>query len=159
MFERLFTSTLAYLETSGTVASRSSPEMAGTGACLIGSIFMAMVPPVAKNSTTGFASSANADGAIRQTRAADRAANLLRIGRPPARASNEHSGGPDDKLFRHLAPASSVTRRLGLFSAKRRRCSADKADRAIGRAQRARLQISLFRFYRLARGAGARLDR
>src|SRR5258708_6258475 len=48
-----FTSTVAYFETSGTVASRSSPEIAGTGACLTGSIFMAMVPPVARRTTTG----------------------------------------------------------------------------------------------------------
>src|SRR5918911_4679174 len=82
MFERLFTSTLAYLETSGTVASRSSPEMAGTGACLTGSIFEAMVPPVAINSTTGWVSSANADAAIRQTRPATEAANLFGIDPP-----------------------------------------------------------------------------
>src|SRR6266481_3033677 len=54
MFEMFFTSTVAYFETSGTVASRSSPEIAGTGACLTGSIFMAIVPPVAINTTTGF---------------------------------------------------------------------------------------------------------
>src|SRR5215467_6498157 len=47
------TSTVAYLETSGTVLRRSSPEIAGTGACLTGSIFMAIVPPVAMNTTTG----------------------------------------------------------------------------------------------------------
>src|SRR5437762_8275920 len=40
---------------SGTVAIRSSPEMAGTGAFFTGSIFIAMVPPVAINLTTGFA--------------------------------------------------------------------------------------------------------
>src|SRR5271169_695554 len=91
MFERLFTSTLAYLLTSGTVASRSSPEMAGTGACLIGSTFMAMVPPVAKNSTTGLASSANADVAIRQTRPGNMTANLLGI----------------DSLPRSVAPAGA----------------------------------------------------
>src|SRR5438132_887113 len=38
---------------SGTVATRSSPEMAGTGAFFTGSIFMAMVPPVAISLTTG----------------------------------------------------------------------------------------------------------
>src|SRR5215218_2255042 len=43
----------ACLEMSGTVASRSSPEMAGTGAFRAGSIFMAMVPPVAIIATTG----------------------------------------------------------------------------------------------------------
>src|SRR5215471_20837057 len=47
------TSTVAYFETSGTVLRRSSPEIAGTGACLTGSIFMAIVPPVAMNTTTG----------------------------------------------------------------------------------------------------------
>src|SRR6266567_1399257 len=53
MFEMFFTSTVAYFETSGTVAKRSSPEIAGTGACLTGSIFIAMVPPVARKTTTG----------------------------------------------------------------------------------------------------------
>src|SRR5271156_4272843 len=105
MFERLFTSTLAYLLTSGTVASRSSPEIAGTGACLIGSIFMAMVPPVAKNSTTGLVSSANADAAIRQAKPGNMAASMLRIDRPPSCASREHSDRPDHKLVGHLAPA------------------------------------------------------
>jgi len=38
---------------SGTVAIRSSPEMAGTGAFFTGSIFIAMVPPVAISRTTG----------------------------------------------------------------------------------------------------------
>src|SRR5437879_5701291 len=38
---------------SGTVATRSSPEMAGTGAFFTGSIFIAMVPPVAISVTTG----------------------------------------------------------------------------------------------------------
>src|SRR5438067_5190886 len=38
---------------SGTVATRSSPEMAGTGAFFTGSIFIAMVPPVAISLTTG----------------------------------------------------------------------------------------------------------
>src|SRR5215472_738407 len=47
------TSTVAYLDTSGTVLKRSSPEIAGTAACLTGSIFMAIVPPVAMNITTG----------------------------------------------------------------------------------------------------------
>src|SRR4051794_14835971 len=65
MFERLFTSIRAYFDTSGTVASRSSPEMAGTGALRTGSIFIAMVPPVAMNATTGWAT-ANADAASRQ---------------------------------------------------------------------------------------------
>ena len=51
--EMLLTSILAYFATSGTVASRSSPEIAGTGACLTGSIFMAIVPPVAISTTTG----------------------------------------------------------------------------------------------------------
>src|SRR5277367_1730258 len=85
MFEMLFTSTLAYLETSGTVASRSSPDMAGTGACLIGSIFIAMVPPVAMSSTTGLALSANAGAAIRQARPDNMAANALGIDIPPLR--------------------------------------------------------------------------
>src|SRR5882724_1077417 len=65
MFEMFFTSTVAYFETSGTVASRSSPEIAGTGACLTGSIFMAMVPPVARKTTTGLVW-ANAAVASRQ---------------------------------------------------------------------------------------------
>jgi len=38
---------------SGTVASKSSPEMAGTGAFFTGSIFMAIVPPVAMKDTVG----------------------------------------------------------------------------------------------------------
>src|SRR5690348_9131844 len=38
---------------SGTVATRSSPEIAGTGAFFTGSIFIAMVPPVAMSRTTG----------------------------------------------------------------------------------------------------------
>jgi hypothetical protein len=37
----------------GTVATRSSPEMAGTGAFLMGSIFIAIVPPVAISGQTG----------------------------------------------------------------------------------------------------------
>src|ERR1035438_6172145 len=59
----LFTSTLAYFPTSGTVARRSSPEMAGTMAFLTGSIFMAMVPPVAMKTTTGWAAAATAAAA------------------------------------------------------------------------------------------------
>jgi hypothetical protein len=47
---------------------------------------MAMVPPVAKNSTTGLVSSANADAAIRQARPDSMAANLLRIDRLSSRA-------------------------------------------------------------------------
>src|SRR5688572_32176223 len=38
---------------SGTVASRSSPESAGTGAFLAGSTFIAIVPPVANRTTAG----------------------------------------------------------------------------------------------------------
>ncbi len=54
-----------------TVERRSSPEMAGTGAFFTGSIFMAMVPPVAMSRTTGrpFAGSAAAAGQPARSRA------------------------------------------------------------------------------------------
>ena len=38
---------------SGTVATKSSPLIAGTGAFFTGSIFIAIVPPVAMSWTTG----------------------------------------------------------------------------------------------------------
>src|SRR5438067_13764898 len=56
---------------SGTVATRSSPEMAGTGAFFTGSIFIAIVPPVAMSLTTGNAGRA---GACAMAGASERAA-------------------------------------------------------------------------------------
>ncbi|MCY1539197.1 hypothetical protein D9M68_747710 [compost metagenome] len=53
MAEKLLTSMVAYLPASGTVCIRSSPEIAGTTPLVTGSIFIAMVPPVAMNCTTG----------------------------------------------------------------------------------------------------------
>jgi hypothetical protein len=56
---------------------------------------------------------------------------MLRIDRPPSCASREHSGRRTISSFAILRQQTSVRRRLGLFSAKRRCCSADKAGRAI----------------------------
>jgi hypothetical protein len=50
-FERFSTSTRATDAVSGTVDTRSSPLMAGTGAFVNGSIFIEMVPPVAMRRT------------------------------------------------------------------------------------------------------------
>ncbi|KAG1317143.1 hypothetical protein G6F63_015791 [Rhizopus arrhizus] len=58
MAEKLLTSMRAYLEASGTVCIRSSPEMAGTTPFVTGSTFIAIVPPVAMNWTTGRLSAA-----------------------------------------------------------------------------------------------------
>src|SRR3984957_9613720 len=105
--------------------------MAGTGACLIRSIFMAMVPPVAKNSTTGLGSSASADAAIRQAKPDNPAASMLRIDRPPHVLLASTQADQTVSSFAILRQQTSVRRGLGLFSAKRRCCSADKAGRAI----------------------------
>src|SRR5690348_12111928 len=114
----LFTWTLAYLDTSGTVASRSSPEIAGTGACFTGSIFIAIVPPVAMNSTTGCALSANADTAITHAHPAAIAANLLSIAiaSPMTRAQWRYGHGPVNvarfhRLSRRGAPGIYPSRR------------------------------------------------
>ena len=50
---RFSTSIFATFAISGTVATRSSPLIAGTGAFFTGSIFIAIVPPVAIILTTG----------------------------------------------------------------------------------------------------------
>jgi hypothetical protein len=47
MLKRLSTRTFATFASSGTPATRSSPDSAGTGAFFTGSIFIAIVPPVA----------------------------------------------------------------------------------------------------------------
>src|SRR5436190_4595451 len=69
---------------SGTVPTRSSPEMAGTGAFFTGSIFIAIVPPVAMSRTVGRAgfggSCASAVAPTSQKGTASRQAIDIRMG-------------------------------------------------------------------------------
>jgi len=53
MLLKLTTSTLAIFFNPGTEATKSSPLTAGTAPPVLGSIFMAMVPPVATTTTLG----------------------------------------------------------------------------------------------------------
>src|SRR5438552_17057783 len=68
MLKRFSTRIRATFVSSGTLASRSSPDNAGTGAFFAGSIFMAIVPPVAIMWQTGGACAASVPSAKRTSR-------------------------------------------------------------------------------------------
>src|SRR3954471_20764568 len=117
---------------SGTVAIRSSPEMAGTGAFFTGSIFMAMVPPVAIRRTTGrfgagvaFGSAA-AGGREGEGCCAWAAAQARRRGRPGRQAMNgrmatsEQVPGRAVTLVRHAVQAAQRLQAPGRPAARRR---------------------------------------
>src|SRR3954447_11546815 len=69
------TLTFAISFSLGTDVVRSSPESAGTGACVTGSCFIAIVPPVATTATVG--RSAARDGAPQSEPAKTKPKNAL----------------------------------------------------------------------------------
>src|SRR5690242_758897 len=108
---------------SGTVAMRSSPEMAGTGAFFTGSIFIAMVPPVAIRRTTGRSDAEAADAggfcaalcaAAQQRRNAGRQATGKRMAGPPSSlcASLLHSPVMPFKLRSDYKPQGDQPRAI-----------------------------------------------
>src|SRR4051794_34779304 len=133
---------------SGTVAIRSSPEMAGTGAFFTGSIFIAMVPPVAIRRTTGRleagpccggdgagfggAGFGCAGAAAKQRRNGGRQASGKRMSRPPSSLSAPllHLAAMPFKLRSDYKPQGDQPRAIAELTAGIRR--GDKNQTLLG---------------------------
>src|SRR3954462_8743161 len=128
---------------SGTVAIRSSPEMAGTGAFFTGSIFIAMVPPVAIRRTTGRLEAGPCCGgggaggfcacaAAQQRRNAGRQATVKRMSRPPSSLSAPllHLAAMPFKLRSDYKPQGDQPRAIAELTAGIRR--GDKNQTLLG---------------------------
>src|SRR3954470_3650254 len=128
---------------SGTVAIRSSPEMAGTGAFFTGSIFIAMVPPVAIRRTTGrleagpccggdCAPGFSACAAAPQRRNAGGQATVKRMARPPSSLSAPllHLAAMAFKLRSDYKPQGDQPRAIAELTAGIRR--GDKNQTLLG---------------------------
>src|SRR3982751_5349450 len=110
------TLTFAISFSVGTEAVRSSPESAGTGACVTGSCFIAIVPPVATTATVG--RSAARDGAPQSEPAKTKPKNALY---PPDQlmVTSSFVRRPENTPIGVLQPR--------LFGLRQRRCALGRA--------------------------------